>query len=72
MKMLNFQALGGAIAFGQSGPGQGKREVMQCREVPERLSNAETTVIHRQGPMAPAIRRDLRMVLDPYRAKAAR
>ena len=26
MKMLNFQAPGGAIAFGQSGPGQGKRE----------------------------------------------
>ena len=39
MKMLNFQALGGAIAFGQSGPGQGKREVLQCREVPERVSN---------------------------------
>jgi hypothetical protein len=29
-------------------------------------------VIHREGPMAPSIRRDLRMVLDPYRAKAAR
>ena len=28
-------------------------------------------VIHRQGPMAPAIRRDLRMVLDPYRARAS-
>ena len=48
MKMLNFQALGGAIAFGQSGPGQGKREVLQCREAPERLSNAETTHLLRR------------------------
>ena len=29
-------------------------------------------VIHREGPMAPAVRRDLRMVLDPYRARKKR